>query len=769
MPKLRSHLIFPILQKVYQSSAHCRGASASLLTNRLGKGLWLNSASMSKSPDGGISEMETEEEPEYLADSLADSWRGVSMEAIHRNLRPFELENLPPVTAGNLHRVMYQLPIRETPPRPYQLPGKWDSEHVRLPCAPESKYPRENPDGSTTIDSRWDMIERALLQPIETSEELQAAIISYNTTYRDQWHFRALHQLFDEELDESETRVFFEDLLPRIIRLALRLPDLIQSPVPLLKQHKNVSLSLSQQQISCLLANAFLCTFPRRNTLKRKSEYSTFPDINFNRLYQSTGPAVLEKLKCIMHYFRRVCPTERDASNVPTGVVTFVRRSGSPEQLVDWSQSVAPLGHVPLHVNAEGTIEDEGIGLLQVDFANKYLGGGVLGHGCVQEEIRFVICPELLVGKLFTESLRPFESLVMLGAERYSNYTGYAGSFEWSGNCEDSTPRDSSGRRQTAIVAIDALHFAQSHHQYREDLMERELNKAYIGFVHWMVTPPPGVATGNWGCGAFGGDSYLKALLQLMVCAQLGRPLAYYTFGNVEFRDDFHEIWLLFRNEGTTVHQLWSILRSYSMVMNDMCCKEPRESKASKQNLYDFIRDELKKVKDGPGEGASAEAGISKAAGSGEGKSEAKSSASAKSSPELNQHSARSQATITQQSADLLPAQSSQDNSNSSEDQAILMLSDDEEANAMMQAASLEAKSSGEISNSSTSAKTSASATKTVGSGGRQLTLLDMLDSHYEKGSASKRPRKAPDCSKAEGSAKSRKEIDVDDKDDLVD
>ncbi|XP_016942495.2 poly(ADP-ribose) glycohydrolase [Drosophila suzukii] len=721
---------------------------------------------MSQSTDGGISTMDTEEEPENLGDSLEKSWRGVPMEAIHRNLHPFELENLPPVSAGNHHRVLYQLPIRDTPPRPHKSPGKWDSEHVRLPCAPESKYPRENPDGSTTIDSRWGMIERALLQPIESSEELQAAILSYNTTYRDQWHFRALHQLLDEELDESESRVFFEDLLPRIIRLALRLPDLIQSPVPLLKQHKNASLSLSQQQIACLLANAFLCTFPRRNTLKRKSEYSTFPDINFNRLYQSTGAAVLEKLKCIMHYFRRVCPTERDDSNVPTGVVTFVRRSGLPEHQVDWSQSAAPLGDVPLHVDAKGTIEDEGVGLLQVDFANKYLGGGVLGHGCVQEEIRFVICPELLVGKLFTESLRPFEALVMLGAERYSNYTGYAGSFEWSGNCEDTTPRDSSRRRQTAIVAIDALHFAQSQHQYREDLMERELNKAYIGFVHWMVTPPPGVATGNWGCGAFGGDSYLKSLLQLMVCAQLGRPLAYYTFGDTELRDDFHDIWLLFRSEGTTVQQLWSILRSYSRLMMEKTPKEPREGKACKKTLYEFIREELKKDKDGPGNGSPAEAGTSKAAGSGEAICEAKPLAPAKISPELTKKPVLPKAAVSQGSPDLFPTQESHD-SDSSPEQVILMLSDDEETNAMMEAASLEAKNSEEVSNSSTPAKSSSSSSKT--GGGRQLTLLEMLDSHYEKGQASKRPRKAPNCSKAEGPAKSRKENDEEDKKDIVD
>lgn len=41
--------------------------------------------------------------------------------------------------------------------------------------------------------------------------------------------------------------------------------------------------------------------------------------------------------------------------------------------------------------------------MLQVDFANKRVGGGVLGRGSVQEEIRFVICPELIVSRLLTE------------------------------------------------------------------------------------------------------------------------------------------------------------------------------------------------------------------------------------------------------------------------------------------------------------------------------------------------------------------------------
>lgn len=42
---------------------------------------------------------------------------------------------------------------------------------------------------------------------------------------------------------------------------------------------------MSQQQISCLLANAFFCTFPHRNDTSPGSEYANYPTINFSRCY----------------------------------------------------------------------------------------------------------------------------------------------------------------------------------------------------------------------------------------------------------------------------------------------------------------------------------------------------------------------------------------------------------------------------------------------------------------------------------------------------
>lgn len=84
-------------------------------------------------------------------------------------------------------------------------------------------------------------------------------------------------------------------------------------------------------------------------------------------------------------------------------------------QMPRWDKLENNLGNTRVHISSSGTIEDNGLGLLQVDFANKYVGGGVLGYGCVQEEIRFLICPELLISRLFTEELGNTESLIMIG------------------------------------------------------------------------------------------------------------------------------------------------------------------------------------------------------------------------------------------------------------------------------------------------------------------------------------------------------------------
>lgn len=147
------------------------------------------------------------------------------------------------------------------------------------------------------------------MKPILSSRELEKLIHSYNRKYAKEWKFHALHDLFEDELESNERDAFFTHTLPKMRDLALRLPDLIPSAIPMLRRKQNHSISLSQEQIACLLANAFLCTFPRRNETTRGAEYENFPSINFSSLFQTRygGQQVLEKIKCICSYFKTVC------------------------------------------------------------------------------------------------------------------------------------------------------------------------------------------------------------------------------------------------------------------------------------------------------------------------------------------------------------------------------------------------------------------------------------------------------------------------------
>lgn len=164
----------------------------------------------------------------------------------------------------------------------------------------------------------------------------------------------------------------------------------------------------------------------------------------------------------------------------PVGVVTFSRRSMAPAGIPKWSKCQMDFTKSLLYVSKDGTIENDADGLLQVDFANSYVGGGILVGGCVQEEIRFAICPELICSRLFTENLWTNECLTIMGFERFNDYKGYGSSFEWNGDYTDETPFDLYRRRKCSLVAIDAHPFEKGADQYREFMLKRELNKVKL-------------------------------------------------------------------------------------------------------------------------------------------------------------------------------------------------------------------------------------------------------------------------------------------------
>lgn len=163
-----------------------------------------------------------------------DNFKGVPLEQIYRGFDRWHLDHLPPIVNKRDHSVLFQLPISNDntapPPKPHIGEKKWDSNHVRLPCASQNEYKTESSVGWCFIEKkidqndktliivlqsdpaktvnvkRWEIIQNALRRDISSSRELEVAILTYNRKYAKEWKFKSLHYLFEQVSISSMVR-----------------------------------------------------------------------------------------------------------------------------------------------------------------------------------------------------------------------------------------------------------------------------------------------------------------------------------------------------------------------------------------------------------------------------------------------------------------------------------------------------------------------------------------------------------------------------------
>ena len=110
-----------------------------------------------------------------------------------------------------------------------------------------------------------------------------------------------------------------------------------------------------------------------------------------------------------------------------------------------------------------------------VDFANKYIGGGVLNGGCVQEEIFFAVDPEAIVSMFFMEVMDDCDAIGIYNTIMYSKYKGYGYSFTYDGTLIDGQTLIKRHR----IIAIDAISFSYNSFNREIDIPAISIEVAY--------------------------------------------------------------------------------------------------------------------------------------------------------------------------------------------------------------------------------------------------------------------------------------------------
>ena len=285
------------------------------------------------------------------------------------------------------------------------------------------------------------------------------------------------------------------------------------------------------------------------------------PSINFDELFATNAPNPeprMAKTQMLLHYFqesqRRVASSDARLDGPFVMEVTCL----TPNALEDvLHQLLLPVVVMPLRHSI-----DDAHNMLKIDFANAYIGGGAIAYGCVQEEIMFAICPELIVSRLVVACMEDNVAVAFVGAEQFTKPTGYAFGLQYGG------PHEAGEKDLSYIVAIDALQVQNPESQFTPAAIQREVIKAAAGMSCECVVGVKDVATGNWGCGAFGGDPEIKSLIQWVAVSAWKKEMCYFPFDNPTVHKVLPDVVALLLSKNVSCGALLHGLKEYQRKRN---------------------------------------------------------------------------------------------------------------------------------------------------------------------------------------------------------
>ena len=379
---------------------------------------------------------------------------------------------------------------------------------------------RNNPDENTYLPNKfpeiWEDTQKMFNKEIKSIEEL-------NKTF-----FKGNSKLF-EELEKSfpEDGEKFLKVYKNISKLVLDMKDIFpDGEIEILKSKTTDKIILTRKEVALIFVLGFFDIFGLNVEKLNISYHYNF----FNVTNSSSGPS-FAKGRSFINYMTVIGKWLEENNPILNEKITYLREN----KQVDFQKFENIQKLCDIEIIEQGSMFNTEAKFC-IDFANKYIGGGALSGGCVQEEILFAVEPEAIVSMFLMEVMDDNDAIRIDNLIQYSNYSGYAFSFKY----KESAIKDEQKILRHNLIAIDAVDIMSKGGLDLDSVM-RDLIKAYVGFnlINFddkdVAKMEKTISTGNWGCGAFGGDYELKFIQQWLAATYAGiEKLYYYTFGRKE-------------------------------------------------------------------------------------------------------------------------------------------------------------------------------------------------------------------------------------------
>ena len=379
--------------------------------------------------------------------------------------------------------------------------------------------PQTNPIQTALLPNKfpdlWEKVEKLFKTEIKSIQDLNNVFYYGKSNF-----FKKIEQSYQE--DGAKLIKVFNN----ISNLVLTIKDIFPNgEIEILKSNTKNKLILTRKQVALIFILGFFDIFELgRSKLNTNKRYDFYTILN-----STYGPS-FNKGRCLLNYITIIGKWLEEKNPILDEPITYIRENINFN--FENFKEITKLCDV--EIVPQGSMFDTKASFC-VDFANKHIGGSALKSGCVQEEILFAIEPEAVVSMFFMEKMEYNDAIRIDNLIQYSKYSGYARSFKY----EESAINDKEFIIHN-IIAIDAVKVLYSGGVDKESVI-RDLMKAYVGFnlINFddndVSKLEKTIATGNWGCGAFGGDYELKFIQQLLAATYAGvDKLYYYTFGRKE-------------------------------------------------------------------------------------------------------------------------------------------------------------------------------------------------------------------------------------------